>query len=192
MKRPPEAKRKREEARRLFLSGECSTNSEIAARLHVKPHTVGKWRKQEDWDGLRHKIDRRAAEMFVEKIASERTTLNIRHYRIWELVMAKLLEELKGSPKIDIREMERIAGIVERAQKGQRLAKGMSLSGETEEAIRAQSQAEIRSLIDAFIDTVKENVVDEETRERIRQSLLQALSQEADEGAGEPADALVQ
>ena len=192
MKQPVSAKRKREEARRLYLSGEVSTNSEIAARLQVKPHTVGKWRRQEDWDGLRRKIDRRAGEMFVEKIASERTTLNVRHYRIWELVMAKLLEELKGAPKIDVREMERIAGIVDRAQKGQRLAKGMSLSGETEEAIRGQSQAEIRRLIDAFIDSIKENISDEETRERIRQSLLQALPREADEGAGEPQDSIVQ
>ena len=55
----------REEARRLYLTGEISTNAEIAARLKVKPHTVGTWRRQEDWDGLRLKIDRRAAELFV-------------------------------------------------------------------------------------------------------------------------------
>ena len=37
--------RLREEARRLFLAGECETNAEIATRLHVKPHTIGNWRK---------------------------------------------------------------------------------------------------------------------------------------------------
>ena len=72
--------RKREEARRLYLAGEADTNAEIAARLKVKPHTVGHWRKEEDWDGLRYKIDRRAAELFVEKIATDRVTLNVRHY----------------------------------------------------------------------------------------------------------------
>ena len=71
--------------------------------------------------------------------------------------------------------LRRIAGILDRAQKGQRLAKGLSASGETEEKIRAQSEAEIRGLIDAFIDAVKENVEDEETRERIRKALMESL-----------------
>ena len=86
--------KKREEARRLYLTGEISTNAEIAARLGVKPHTVGRWRREEDWDDLRRKIDIRAAEMFIDKIASERVTLNVRHYRYWDLLVAKLGEEL--------------------------------------------------------------------------------------------------
>jgi hypothetical protein len=162
----------------LFLAGEMETNAEIAARLEVKPHTIGQWRKEEDWDGLRLKIDRRAAEMFVEKIASDRTTLNVRHYRLWELILVTLMEDLKATKNFDIREMERIAGILDRAQKGQRLAKGLSVSGETEEQIRAQSQAEIRGLIDTFIDSVKENVEDEEVRERIRRALVEALPED--------------
>ncbi len=168
----------REEARRLYLTGEVETNAEIAVRLEVKPHTIGRWRKEEGWDGLRLKIDRRAAEMFVEKIATDRTTLNIRHYRLWELILAKLVEDLKDNQGFDIREMERIASILDRAQKGQRLAKGLSVSGETEETIRAESQAEIRKLIDTFISSVKENVEDEETRERIRKSLMEALPED--------------
>jgi len=35
----------REEARRLFLTGEIRLNSEIAARLGVKAHTVDLWRR---------------------------------------------------------------------------------------------------------------------------------------------------
>jgi hypothetical protein len=31
---------------------------------------VGRWRKDEDWGGAGSKIDRRAAELFVEKISS--------------------------------------------------------------------------------------------------------------------------
>ena len=180
--------RLREEARRLYLSGEATANVEIAVRLKVKPHTVGRWRKSEDWDNLRLKIDRRAAELFVEKIATDRVTLNVRHYRVWELLMARLLESLKSKASIDTREMDRIAGVLDRAQKGQRLAKGLSLSGENEEAIRAQGQAEVRRLIDAFVDSVKENVADEEARERIRQAVLQRLPDAAHAGAGESED----
>src|SRR5438445_2509067 len=105
---PKQLTKTREEARRLFLTGEMQTNSEIAARLGVKPHTIGLWRRQEDWDGLRLKIDRRAAEMFVEKIATDRVTLNVRHFRFWEVVLAKLSEDLKGKKNLDTREMERI------------------------------------------------------------------------------------
>ena len=183
--------KKREEARRLYLTGEMATNSEIAIRVGVKPHTIGHWRKKEDWDGLRLKIDRRAAEMFVEKIATDRVTLNVRHYRFWELVLAKLAEELKGKSAPNVREMERVAGILERAQKGQRLAKGLSVSGETEETIRARAQAETRRLIDVFIEAVKENVTDEEARDRIRRSILAGLPQGPGAGTGDGEDEVV-
>ena len=63
---------------------------------------------------------------------------------------------------------------------------------ETEEAIRAQSQAEIRQLVDVFIDAVKENVQDEATRESIRKAVLEALPDEADAGASESGDPVLQ
>ncbi len=178
----------REEGRRLFLTGEVTTNAEIAARLKVKPHTVGQWRRHEAWDDLRLKIDRRAAELFVEKIATDRVTLNVRHYRYWELVLAKMGELLKTKEVLDSRELDRLAGVLDRAQKGERLAKGLSVTGETEETVRAQSQTEIRRLIDAFVEAVKNNVQDEETRDRIRHTVLEALPRETDDGAGKPKD----
>jgi len=180
----------REEARRLYLTGEMRLNSEIAVRLSVKAHTVGLWRRQEDWDGLLLKIDRRAAQMFVEKIATDRVTLNVRHFRYWEVLLAKVAEDLKAKKAMTGREMERVAGILERAQKGQRLAKGLSVSGETEEGVRAQAQAEIRRLIDTFIESVKENVQDEETRDRIRRAVVEAIPDQADDGTGEPDDSI--
>jgi hypothetical protein len=91
------------------------------------------------------------------------------------VVLSQLMESLKAVKNLDVREMERVAGILDRAQKGQRLAKGLSTIGETEESIRAQSQAEIRGLIDSFIDAVKENVPDEGTRDRIRRALMEAV-----------------
>jgi len=184
--------KKRVEARRLFLAGELTKNADLAVRLKVKPHTVGRWRQEEDWDGLRLKIDRRAAELFVEKIASDRVDLNFRHYRIWELLLARLVTDLKVERACDIREMERIAAIVDRAQRGQRLAKGLSISGETEEAIRAQGEAEVRQLIDTIIDAIKETVPDEETRDRLRQRILDALPEAEGAGAGVPEDALAE
>jgi Putative ATPase subunit of terminase (gpP-like) len=177
----------REEARRLYLTGEATTNSEIATRLHVKSHTVGRWARQEDWTGLRSKIDIRAAELFVEKIATDRMNLNLGHFRMWQLLVARLAEDLKTHKSFDIRDLERVAAILEKTQKGQRLAKGLSMTGETEEAIRAQSEAEMRRVIDSFIDAVKE-IPDEETRERIRQAILRSLPDEEDDGTGDGRD----
>lgn len=136
----------------------------------------------------RLKIDRRAGEMFVEKIATDRVALNVRHYRFWELLLTNLAEGLKKEKTLDVRDLDRIAGILDRAQKGQRLAKGLSVGGETEEAIRAQSQAEIRRLIDVFIDSVKENVGDEDIRERIRRAIVGALPEEEGAGTGDAHD----
>jgi hypothetical protein len=114
----------REAARKLYLTGELSTNAEIAAHLKLKAHTIGQWRRQEDWDGLRRKIDRRAAELLVEKIASDRSALNAQHFQLWGLVVSQLLSALKsGNPEKVIRHLEKAAGILERAQKGQRLAR---------------------------------------------------------------------
>jgi hypothetical protein len=179
----------REEARRLCLTGELQTNAEIAARLGVKPHTVGKWRRDEEWDDMRLKIDLRAAELFVEKLATDRVTLNVRHFRLWDLLLARLAVDLKTKAITEIRDLERIAGILERSQKGQRLAKGMSMGGEVEEALLAKSQAEIRRLIDTFVDSIKENVPDEETRDRIRRHILASVPEEESVGVGGPGDA---
>ena len=175
----------RETARALFLSGEAMSNADLARHLKIKPHTVAAWRKTEGWDDLKIAVDRRAAEKLVEEIASDRVSLNQRHYKFWELTLARTAEVLKGDQVRDLRSLERTTAILDRAQKGQRLAKGLSLDGETEEAIRAQAKAEMRALIDLFISTVKEHVLDESIRERIALSILSRLPEEPNLGAGE-------
>ena len=180
----------REEARELFLTGQMKTNAEIAARLRLKPHTVGNWRKQEDWDGLKLKVSKKEADMLVKRIATDRVSLNVRHYRYWDMLLASLGEMLKNHKDLNIRDMDRIAGILDRAQKGQRLAKEMGLDGETEEVIRAEAQAELRKAINLVRDAIKENVNDEETRDRIGRAILAALPAEPGTGTGQPEDAI--
>ena len=178
-------KRLREQAREFYLTGDVTSLSEIGKRLQVKPHTVGRWRRDEDWDALRLKIDRRAAEQLAEKIASERVTLNSQHFKLWGVVVGKLFESLQtGGPSGEqIRNLEKVAGILDRAQKGQRLARGLSLDGATEEQIRAQAEADGRALIDLFIDIVKNEVADQETKDRIARALMEASVVSDDEEA---------
>ena len=186
---PKAPQKQREEARRFFLTGALVSNAEIAAHLKLKPHTVGAWRREEDWDGLRRKIDRRAAELLVEKLATDRSELSERHYRLWELVLTELLTAIKdGKADAASKTLDKVAAIIERAQKGQRLARGLATDGETEEKIRAEAQAEIRHLIDVFIDAVKENVPDENSRERIRQAIFTSVPQEEGERTGAAGD----
>lgn len=186
---PKAPTKQREEARKLFLTGAMISNAEIATQLQLKPHTVGAWRREEDWDGLRRKIDRRAAELLVEKIATDRSNLNENHFKLWGLVLSDLLNAIKeGRADAAIRTLEKVAAVIERAQKGQRLARGLATDGETEEKIRAEAQAEIRHLIDVFIDAVKENVPHEAARERIRQAIFSSVPQEEGERAGDAGD----
>ena len=168
------SKTKREEARRLYLTGEATSVAEIARRLTTKPHTIGRWKTEEDWDSLRLKIDRQAAEKLVEQLATERVTLNAQHFKFWGIVVGRLFESIQkqGLNLDEIRSLERISAILEKAQKGQRLARGLSLDGQTEEQIRAQAEADGRSLIDTFIDVVKQEIPDEQARDRIARALL--------------------
>ena len=187
----PIHKKKRKEARRLFLVGEAHTNAEIGRRLGLKPHTVARYRKEEDWDGLKLRIDRRAAEKMVEQIATDRVNLNVRHFKYWEVLLNEALVTLKSaSGKFDTRGLVEMAGIIDKAQKGQRLARGLGLDGQTEEEVRAQSEAGIRHLIDTFIESVKEHVSDEEVRERIRRSVLEAVPDEPEPGSCDPGDTI--
>ena len=179
---PKYSKTKREEARRLYLTGEATSAAEIAKRLGVKPHTIGQWRKEEDWDGLKLRIDRQAAEKLVEQLATERVELNSRHFRLWNVVVSRLFETMQreGLNLEQIRSLERVSAILEKAQRGQRLARGLSLDGQTEEQIRAQAEADGRGLIDLFIDVVKQEVHDEQTRDRIARALLEQCPVESD------------
>ena len=176
----------REKARELFLTGAMEANAEIARHLKLKPHTVATWRKTEQWDELKLHIDRKAAEKMAEQIVSDRVALNARHYKFWEALLGQIADGLKNPKGFDVRSVERIGSVLERAQKGQRLAKGLSLDGETEEAIRAKGQAEIRALIDLFITALKEHVADDVIRERIALTVLSRVPEEQALRADEP------
>jgi hypothetical protein len=182
------SKKTREQARELYLTGEVTSVSEIARRIKVKPHTIGRWRQSEDWDALRLKIDRRAAEQLAERIASERVNLNAQHFKLWGVVLARLFDTLQkgGLGGEEIRNLDKVAGILDRAQKGQRLARGLSLDGQTEEQIRAQAEADGRGLVDLFVDVVRQEVADEDMRDRIARTLMEACPAEFDDEPAEP------
>ena len=173
----------REDARQLFLTGEVTSISEIARRIRVKAHTVGVWKREEDWDGLRIKSDKRAAEQLVERLASERVNLNAQHFKLWNAVVGRVFAAVqKGQiDSSETRDLDRVSAILERAQKGQRLARGLSLDGETEEQIRAEAAAETRHVVDTFLRVIKKEIADPGTRDRIAQAVLELIPRSMEE-----------
>ena len=169
------SKKIREKARELYLTGEVTSITEIARRIGAKPHTVGRWKREEGWGALQLKIDKRAAEQLVERIATERVNLNSQHFKLWGVVVSKLFESLQrtGLKSDDVRNLEKVSTILDRAQKGQRLARGLSLDGQIEEEIRAESEAEIRAHVELFIEVIKTEVPDEAQRDRIARAILE-------------------
>jgi hypothetical protein len=167
----------REQARQLYLTGEVTSISEIARRVQVKAHTIGVWRKEENWDALRIRIDKRAAEQLVERLATERVNLNAQHYKFFNAVAARLFGSLQkdklGSD--EIRDLDRVASILEKVQKGQRLARGLSLDGQTEEQIRAEAAAETRHAVDTFLQVIKREIAEPALRDRIARAVLELL-----------------
>lgn len=169
----------REEAKALFLTGGMSSNAEIAAFVKVKPHTIGLWRKQEDWDGQKARLEKQTAEGMLRKFASDRINLNWKHYQWWELLMSEVATALKNHDYSKLKILEGFASIIASAQKGERLAKGVELTGHTEEQIRTKAQADNRRLVDLFMKLIRENVHDEETRDRIGRSIVEWLPPQA-------------
>ena len=118
----------------------------------------------------------------MEQIATDRIELNVKHFRYWEVLLAHVSSTLKAIPpgKANLRDLVEIAGVLDRAQKGQRVARGLALDGQTEEEARAEAAAENRTLIDIFIDALKAHVPDVDARDRIREAILARIPGEDD------------
>jgi hypothetical protein len=177
----------REKAREIFLTGEITSIAEIARRLRVKPHTVATWRKEEGWDALKLRIDKRAAEELVERLATERVNLNAAHYKMWQAIIGRMFASIQKEGRVgdEAKDLDRVSAILERAQRGQRLARGLTTDGQSEEQIRAEAAADTRRVVDTFLNAIKKEVQDPELRDRIARAILELvpLGTEDDEGA---------
>jgi hypothetical protein len=173
----------REKAREIFLTGEISSIAEIARRLRVKPHTVATWKNDEGWDGLKLRIDKRAAEQLVERLATERVNLNTQHFKLWNAIIGRLFASIQKEGKVgaDAKDLDRVSAILERAQKGQRLARGLTTDGQSEEQIRAEGAAETRHVVDTFLNAIKREVHDPAVRDRIARAVLVLVPLGSDE-----------
>jgi hypothetical protein len=83
----------------------------------------------------------------AEQIPSDHVGLNLKHFRYLEVLLIGVAETLKADTgKLGTREAAEIAGIIEKCQRGRRLARGLSAGGEAEEEVRARAEAENRAV----------------------------------------------
>ena len=180
----------REKAREAYLTGEITSVAELARRMRVKPHTVATWKKDEGWDSLKLRIDKRAAEQLVERLATERVNLNAQHFKLWNAVLARLVSSIQKDGRVagtDTKDLDRAASILERAQKGQRLARGLTTDGQTEEQIRAEAAAETRHVVDTFLNAIRREVHDPVVRDRIARAIFELVPLGTEDDGGESA-----
>jgi len=114
-------------------------------------------------------------------IASENVSTNVTHFKVWGVLLKKLIHTLDNPDSEKVRILERQAAVAERAQRGQRIARGLSADGQTEEMIRAEAQADYRALVDAVIEAVHVHVPDEVVREKIAQAVMGKYPRAADD-----------
>jgi hypothetical protein len=94
------------------------------------PHTAAPYRRDEARDELELKVDRRAADKLAEQIATDRVTLIVRHFNFYEVVLNEITAALKaGRRKFSVGDLAALVAVIEKARKGQRLARALSLDG---------------------------------------------------------------
>ncbi len=150
----------REEARRLYLTGdvdhergdrralegEAAHRRPVAAGRRTGTASVGR-----SIAGPRRCSSRRSLRTG--------TQLNAQHFQLWGLVVTQLLGALKGaSPRRRSGTSTRRRGFSIAPRRGSASPAALHWTARPRSRSGREAQAEIRHLIDVFIDTVKENV----------------------------------
>jgi len=115
-----------EAMRAEYVSTEA-TYAELAHRYGTSLDAVKKRAGKEKWPEQRHQVSTEIAlktdQKTIDRISDERSEINAKHYAAWGEVIAKLQAALKTT--MDLDEIDKLTRSLERAQKGQRLAKDM-------------------------------------------------------------------
>ena len=73
-------------------------------------HTVARWRRQKNWDSLKQRVVKRAAELFSQRVGMNVKQMNAHHRQIWGFILCQagiLLARPDVSPQ-ECSELERI------------------------------------------------------------------------------------
>lgn len=71
-------------------------------------------------------------EKIIEKQIESEAQLNLKHYALWEMFVKKLASKAKN-PLLEAKDIKALADVLEKAQKGQRLAAGLKDENDTKD-----------------------------------------------------------
>lgn len=136
-----------DKVRAVYVASETITHAELAHQFGTSLDSVKKRASKEKWAEQRHSVCTQIAlkteEKTIEKISDDRSEVNRVHYEMWGSVIAKLQDALKAALELD--EIETITKALDRAQKGQRLAKDMVTDKTSQEVTGSMSVSNISS-----------------------------------------------
>lgn len=114
------------EAKHTYVTTEASL-AEIAHKFGTSESQVRKRAAAEKWTDERNRVrtetEQKTTEKTIELVSDDRAQINAAHYAIWGEVIGKLKAALLTALELD--EIDTLTKALERAQKGQRLAKDM-------------------------------------------------------------------
>lgn len=114
------------EAKHTYVTTEASL-AEIAHKFGTSESQVRKRAAAEKWTDERNRVrtetEQKTTEKTIELVSDERAQVNAKHYELWGKVIAKLEAALEKALELD--EIETLSKSLDRAHKGQRLAKEM-------------------------------------------------------------------
>lgn len=123
------------EIKHAYVSTEASL-PEIANRFGTGLSQVKKRAAAEKWtedrNRFRTETELKTTEKTIERISDERAQINRRHYELWGMVIEKLERALMTALEVD--EIETLTRALDRAHKGQRLAKEMDRKDEQQQS----------------------------------------------------------
>lgn len=122
------------EIKHAYVTTEASL-PEIANRFGTGLSQVKKRAAAEKWtedrNRFRTETELKTTEKTIELVSDERSQINARHYALWGMVIDKLERALMTALEVD--EIETLTRALDRAHKGQRLAKEMDRKDEQQQ-----------------------------------------------------------
>jgi len=165
-----------EELRKEFLIGNYKTLKEFAETKGLNYNSLKN--KAKGWLQEKAKLleekNKKVIERVIEQRIEKEADYNLAHLRAWDELLAIVMEVLRNKEqhlmtrngKINIYALERVANILEKIQRGQRLALGLDEQQQKQsEEILVKLQQIVGALNDGNVQSETETVCEESAEE---------------------------
>lgn len=131
------SERVRNQVRSAFLAGQYPGVPQLAKAFNIPSKTIHQWRSSEGWDELKAQIDTEAKRRLVNKLAEKKSEIDDQHFKLWGAFDAQVFMYMKKAQDdkrlIGPKTLDTLSKVLERSQKGRRIACGADASIEVRE-----------------------------------------------------------